>query len=59
MSNPSKKFDEGDSARERHALDSERPLALTPLLEFLHGDGYRWASLDAADLDPPTTFPAH
>lgn len=59
MSNPSKTFDEVDGARERHSLDSERPLAMTPVLESLHGDGHRWASFDVEDLDPPTTFPAH
>ncbi len=38
-------------------LQSERSPTLTPLLEFIHGDGYRWASLGVVDLDPPTTFP--
>ena len=33
--------------------------ASTRLLEVARGDGYRWASLDVADLDPPTTFPPY
>ena len=37
-------FDEEDHVLERRTLDSERPL-MTPPLELLHGDGYRWASL--------------
>jgi len=32
---------------------------MTPPLELLHGDGYRWASLDVADLDPPTMLPRY
>jgi hypothetical protein len=56
MSNPPATFDEGDEARERSTPHSERP-ALTPLRELVHGDGQRSASLDVADLDPPTTFP--
>ena len=56
MFNPPEIFDEGDDARERHTLDSERSL-VTPFLEFVQGDSDRWASLDVVDLDPPTTFP--
>ena len=49
-------FDD-DSVRERRTLDSERPPTLTPLLELARGDGYRWASLEVTDLDPPTVLP--
>ena len=51
-------FDEEDHVLERRTLDSERPL-MTPPRELLHGDGYRWASLDVADLDPPTSLPPY
>ena len=42
-------FEEHDDSR-----TPERPPALTPLLESARGDGYRWASIDVFDLDPPT-----
>jgi hypothetical protein len=57
MSNPPEIVDEGDKVRGRSTSNSERP-ALTPLWEAVHGDGHGWASLDVADLDPPTTFPS-
>jgi hypothetical protein len=34
----------------------ERPV-LTPAQELNLADGYRWASLEIVDLDPPTWFP--
>jgi hypothetical protein len=44
-----------DDIHEPRALDiGERSPVLTPLFELVRGDGYRWASLDVADLDPPT-----
>ena len=58
MSGSPEIFDEDDNAREHRTLDSQRPL-MTPPLELLHGDGYRWASLDVADLDPPTMLPRY
>lgn len=54
MSNSPKIFAADDIDRE--GLPAGSP-ALTPLHEFIHGDGYRWASLGVVDLDPPTTFP--
>ena len=58
MSGNSELFDGNDNGSERgSAPDSQRPLAPTPLLEVARGDGYRWASLEVADLDPPTVFP--
>jgi len=58
MSGSPEIFDEENSVFERRTLDSERPL-MTPPLELLHGDGYRWATLDVADLDPPTMLPPY
>jgi hypothetical protein len=49
-------FDD-DSVRERRTLESDRPPSSTPLLEWARGDGYRWASLEVTDLDPPTVSP--
>jgi len=49
MSNSPDIFEEHDDMR-----TPERPPTLTPLLESVRGDGYRWASLDVVDLDPPT-----
>jgi len=44
-------FHEHDDILETRTLDiGER----TPLVELECGDGYRWAALDVADLDPPT-----
>lgn len=57
MSGNSELFDGNDNGRERDTLDSERQPASTPLLEVARGDGYRWASLEVTDLDPPTVFP--
>ena len=37
-----------------HEHDDIREPASTPLVELERGDGYRWAALDVADLDPPT-----
>jgi len=54
MSNSPERFAEEDDTREP---GTQRPPALTPVLESVHGDGYRWASLDVTDLDPPTWFP--
>jgi hypothetical protein len=54
MSNSPERFAEQD---DKHEPGTERPTALTPVLESVHGDGYRWASLDVTDLDPPTWFP--
>lgn len=59
MCRPPEVFDEDDRTREQHTPDSERPSALTPLLELVRGDCYRCASLDFVDLDPPTTLPPH
>ena len=56
MSNSPARVVERDDS---HEPDTDRAPALTPLLESVHGDGYRWASLDLADLDPPTYFPPH
>jgi len=50
-------FEDGDDVRAHHTFESERPLAVTTVLEYVHGDSYRWASPDLADLDPPTRFP--
>jgi hypothetical protein len=52
MSSSPETFEEDDI--EPGARGADRPSALTPLLELAHGDGYRWASLDVIDLDPPT-----
>ena len=54
MSSSPERFEEQDDTREPRV---ERPPGLTPLLESVRGDGYRWASLDVTDLDPPTWFP--
>ena len=54
MSGNAELFDGNDNGHER---DTQRPPASTPLFELAGGDGYRWASLDVADLDPPTVFP--
>ena len=56
MSGNSELFDGNDNGRERDTLNAQRP-ASTPLFELAGGDGYRWASLDVADLDPPTVLP--
>jgi len=56
MSSSPKRFAEPDDTHER---GTDRAPALTPLLESVHGDGYRSASLDVTDLDPPTYFPPH
>jgi hypothetical protein len=53
MANPPELFDE---PRDRDS-EERRPAALTPQLEMLRGEGYRWASLDVTDLDPPTPTP--
>ena len=53
MSGSPELFDEDDDPRERPELAS------TPALELARADGYRWASLDVVDLDPPTRFPPH
>jgi hypothetical protein len=58
MSESPEIYDEYDNVRE-HGTPSERPPASTPLLESARADGYRWASLDVTDLDPPTTFPPY
>jgi hypothetical protein len=50
-------FADGDDVPEHRTFESERPLAVTTILETVHGDSDRWASPDVADLDPPTTFP--
>ena len=51
MANSAEAFHEHDDIREPRTLDiGER----TPLAELERGDGYRWAALDVADLDPPT-----
>ena len=57
MASSPEHFDERDNAPDRDALESDRPLALTSALESVHGDSFRWASMDVADLDPPTIFP--
>jgi len=54
MSSSPPRFSEQDDTPDP---GTERPPALTPLLESVRGDGYRWASLDLTDLDPPTWFP--
>ena len=46
-----------DKLHEPRASTAEPRSALTPPLELARGDGYRWASLDVIDLDPPTFFP--
>lgn len=56
MSNSPERFAEEDDS---HEAGTELPPASTPLRESALGDGYRWASLDVADLDPPTWFPPH
>ena len=56
MSNSPERFAEQDDTGETH---TEQAPTLTPILESVRGDGYRWASLDATDLDPPTWFPPH
>ncbi|HWN38635.1 MAG TPA: hypothetical protein VNP02_09080 [Gammaproteobacteria bacterium] len=56
MSGTAARFAEQHDTREP---GTERPPASTPVLESVHADGYRWASLDIADLDPPTWFPPH
>ena len=53
MSSSPEIFEENDEAR------AQRPPALTPLLESVRGEGYRWASLDIVDLDPPTPILPH
>ena len=51
MSSSPEAFHEHDEIREPRTLDvGER----TQLVELERGDGYRWAALDVADLDPPT-----
>ena len=52
-------FEEDVNAREARTPDADRPLTLTPLHELARADGYRWASLDTADLDPPTSLPPY
>jgi hypothetical protein len=53
-------LEEEDTIREpRAATSAEQPPALTPLHELARGDGYRWASLDGEDLDPPTSLPPY
>jgi len=59
MAGSPENFDDNDDVRERGMRGSERPPASTPLLESARADGYRWASLDVTDLDPPTTFPPY
>ena len=55
MANSPEAFHEHDDINEPRTYDlGERSPTLTPLLELVRGDGYRWASLDVADLDPPT-----
>ena len=55
MANSPEAFHEHDDIHEPRAHDvGERSSVSTPLFELAHGDGYRWASLDVADLDPPT-----
>ena len=54
MSNSPERFAEQDDTREP---GTERPPALTSLLESARGDDHRSASLDVTDLDPPTWFP--
>lgn len=49
-------YEEDDNTRMPLA---ERPPAVTPLQELARGDGYRSASLDVADLDPPTSLPPY
>ena len=56
MSSSPERFAEQHETRETR---TEQPPALTPILESVHGDGYRWAALDLTDLDPPTWFPPH
>ena len=56
MANSLERFSERDDTQEP---STERPAALTPQQESARGDGYRWASLDVTDLDPPTWFPPH
>jgi hypothetical protein len=55
MSSFPEDFEEHDDVRDRKS--AERPPTLTPLQELTLADGYRWASLDVVDLDPPTWFP--
>ena len=52
-------FGEEDTFGPRASDSAERPPALTPLHELARGDGYRWASLDVEDLDPPTSLPPY
>jgi hypothetical protein len=54
MSSSPDVFEDREKLSERRA---ERPAALTQVHEQSQGDGYRWASLDVVDLDPPTWFP--
>ena len=51
MSSSPEAFHEHDDIREPRTLNSGDR---TPLVELERGDGYRWAALDVADLDPPT-----
>lgn len=57
MASSADHFDERDNAPDRDARESDRPVASTTQLESMHGDSFRWASIDGVDLDPPTIFP--
>jgi len=52
-------LEEEDIRGPRTATAAEQPAALMPLHELARGDGYRWASLDGEDLDPPTSLPPY
>jgi hypothetical protein len=59
MSGSPERFDDDITVYERAAQDSEQPPVSTPLPQPTRGDRYRQALIDAADLDPPTTFPPY
>jgi hypothetical protein len=52
MSSSPEAFHEQDKILEPHTQELGERSA--PFVELAHGDGYRWAALDVADLDPPT-----
>ena len=59
MSGSPESFDDDVTGYGRAAHDPEQLPASTPLPQPTRGDRYRRALIDAADLDPPTTFPPY
>ena len=57
MASYKESFGDVDNGREPRTLhDAQRAQLSTLPFEAARGDGFRWASLDVTDLDPPTSL---